>query len=165
MDRGPAYPPPGPVAPGHVGITAIGHSTFLLRFATADGGMLSVLTDPQFSERASPVPWAGPKRARAPGIALDALPRIDAVLLSHDHYDHMDLPSLRALHARWAPRVITTPGNARRLARAGMPGAVELDVVAELHCRPGAGNGHAGTALLRPHPLRPVQDRVGRVHG
>ena len=85
-----------------------------------------MLTDPQFSERASPVAWAGPKRVRAPGIALEALPRVDAVLLSHDHYDHMDLPSLRALHARWAPRVITTPGNGRRLARAGMPGAVEL---------------------------------------
>ncbi len=118
----PAYPPPGPVAPGHVGVTFIGHSTVLLRFPG-----LTLLTDPQFSERASPVQWAGPRRARAPGIALDALPRVDAVLLSHDHYDHMDLPSLRALQARWAPRVVTTLGNAGRLARAGVPGAVELD--------------------------------------
>ena len=118
----PAYPPPGPVAPGHVGVTFIGHCTFLLRFPG-----LTLLTDPQFSERASPVQWAGPRRARAPGIGLHTLPRVDAVLLSHDHYDHMDLPSLRALHARWAPRVVTTLGNAQRLARAGMPGAVELD--------------------------------------
>lgn len=122
----PPQPPPGAVAPGHVGVTFIGHSTFLLRVPTADG-LFSVLTDPQFSLRASPVAWAGPRRARAPGIALDRLPRVDAVLLSHDHYDHMDLPSLRALHARWAPRVVTTLGNAGRLARAGMPGAVELD--------------------------------------
>jgi len=123
----PPYPPPGPVAPGHVGATFIGHSTFLLRFATADGGVFSILTDPHFSERASPLHWAGPRRVRAPGIALDALPRVDAVLVSHDHYDHMDLPSLRALQARWAPRVVTTLGNARRLARAGVPGAVALE--------------------------------------
>jgi len=122
----PPYPPPGPVAPGHVGVTFIGHSTFLLRFGTADGGVFSILTDPHFSERASPLHWAGPRRVRAPGIALDALPRVDAVLVSHDHYDHMDLPSLRALQARWAPQVVTTLGNARRLARAGVPGAVAL---------------------------------------
>lgn len=107
-------------------VTFIGHSTFLLRFATPGGGVLSVLTDPQFSERASPLRWVGPRRVRAPGVALDALPGVDAVLLSHDHYDHMDLPSLRALHARWAPLVVTTLGNARHLARAGVPGAVEL---------------------------------------
>lgn len=117
----PPFPPPGPVAPGQAGITFIGHSTLLLRV-----GGLTLLTDPQFSLRASPLRWAGPRRVRPPGLALDALPRIDAVLLSHDHYDHMDLPSLRALHERWAPRIVTTTGNARRLARAGIAGATEL---------------------------------------
>jgi L-ascorbate metabolism protein UlaG (beta-lactamase superfamily) len=85
-----------------------------------------VLTDPIFSERCSPVSWAGPKRARPPGIALEDLPRPDVVLLSHNHYDHMDLPTLRALQARHAPRFVTMLGNAPVLAGLGIA-AVELD--------------------------------------
>jgi len=117
----PAYPPPGPVPPGHVAVTSIGHSTLLLRTPG-----LTILTDPQFSERASPLRWTGPRRARAPGIALDALPPIDLILLSHNHYDHMDLPSLRALHRRFGAPIVTTLGNAAPLARAGLPQAREL---------------------------------------
>lgn len=109
----PAYPPPGPVPPGQVGVTFIGHSTFLLRFGL-DGTVFTVLTDPVFSQRCSPSQWFGPKRVRAPGIALDALPPVDAVLVSHNHYDHMDLPSLRAL--RHVP-VVTPLGNAGLIGR------------------------------------------------
>ena len=124
----PPYPPPGSaVAPGTVALTFIGHSTFLIRLPMPGGGVFTLLTDPVFSDRCSPVTWAGPRRVRAPGLALDALPRIDAILLSHNHYDHMDLPSLRALHGRFAPAVVTTLGNAAPLAGAGIPGAVELD--------------------------------------
>jgi len=60
----------------------------------------AVLTDPIFSERASPVRFAGPRRVVAPGVPLHALPQIDLALVSHDHYDHADLPTLRALAAR-----------------------------------------------------------------
>jgi len=73
----------------------LGHSTMLIKL---DGAFY--LTDPVFSERASPVQWAGPKRFHAPPIALDALPPIKAVILSHDHYDHLDHASVKALAAK-----------------------------------------------------------------
>jgi L-ascorbate metabolism protein UlaG (beta-lactamase superfamily) len=114
-------PPPDTVGPDSVAITFIGHASFLIRLPGA-----VVLTDPVFSERCSPVSWAGPKRVRPPGIALADLPRPDVVLLSHNHYDHMDFPSLRAVQARYAPRFITTLGNARTLAKLGIV-ATELD--------------------------------------
>ncbi len=121
------HPPPGDtVAPGHVSLTFIGHSTFLIRLP-GPHGVTSILTDPIFSERCSPVQWMGPRRVRAPGLALEALPAVDAILVSHNHYDHMDLPSLRALQRRFRPQVITTLGNARPLRDARVPDAVELD--------------------------------------
>ena len=123
----PPFPPPGDAVPlGHVGLTFIGHSTFLIRLPGPQG-VTSILTDPIFSERCFPVQWMGPRRVRAPGLALEALPTIDAVLVSHNHYDHMDLPSLRALHRRFRPQFITTLGNARPLKDASVPSAVELD--------------------------------------
>jgi len=76
-------------------ITWIGHATFLVRM---DG--VTFLTDPIFSERASPVSFAGPSRLMPPGVPLDALPPVDFVTLSHDHYDHTDLPSIEALAKR-----------------------------------------------------------------
>ena len=123
----PTFPPPGDtVEAGQVSLTFIGHSTFLIRLP-GPGGVTTILTDPIFSERCFPVQWMGPRRVRAPGLALEALPPIDAVLVSHNHYDHMDLPSLRALHRRFRPLLLTTLGNARPLRDAGLPGAVELD--------------------------------------
>jgi L-ascorbate metabolism protein UlaG (beta-lactamase superfamily) len=113
--------PPHTVEPGSVAITFINHATFLIRLPGA-----VVLTDPIFSERCSPVSWAGPKRARPPGIAFADLPRPDVVLLSHNHYDHMDFPTLRALQARHSPSFVTTLGNARTLAKMGIT-AIELD--------------------------------------
>jgi N-acyl-phosphatidylethanolamine-hydrolysing phospholipase D len=76
-------------------VTWIGHATMLVRM---DGA--TFLTDPMFSERASPFSFAGPKRLTSPGVELADLPRVDFVTLSHDHYDHTDLPSLRALARR-----------------------------------------------------------------
>ena len=73
-------------------LTWIGHSTFLVRM---DG--VTFITDPMFSERASPLAFAGPRRLVPPGVPLDALPAVNFVLLSHDHYDHADLASVRAL--------------------------------------------------------------------
>lgn len=104
-------------------VSFIGHSTFLLRLPG-----LSILTDPVFSARCSPSQFAGPKRVRAPGIALHHLPHVDLILLSHNHYDHMDIISLRKLRARFPKvHIVTTLGNAAYLRKKGIPGAVELD--------------------------------------
>ena len=114
--------PPPPTGPGEVAASFIGHATFLLRFAG-----FAVLTDPIFSLRASPFASLGPKRVRAPAVALEDLPKIDAVCLSHNHYDHMDLPSLRALQARGNPPIITGIGNGAYLASRGIANVIELD--------------------------------------
>ena len=112
-----------PAPDGVPSITFIGHVTFLIRLPG-----LTILTDPVFSPRCSPLAFLGPKRVRAPGLALADLPEIDVILLSHNHYDHMDLTSLRALRRRF-PRaaLVTTLGNAAYLAQKRLPGAVELD--------------------------------------
>ena len=115
------FAPPREVAPDAMAATFVNHSTFLLRLSGA-----AVLTDPIFSRRCSPVSWVGPERARPPGVALADLPRPDVVLLSHNHYDHMDLPSLLALHRLHAPLFVTLLGNARYLAGLGIV-ATELD--------------------------------------
>ncbi len=81
--------------PSDAQVTWIGHSTFLLQ---VDG--LSILTDPIFSERASPVSFAGPKRTTPPAMTLEQLPPIDIVLISHNHYDHLDKPSIKALQSK-----------------------------------------------------------------
>ena len=117
-----APPPLPPLGNGAFSVTYIGHATLLLRFAG-----ITVLTDPMFSERASPFRWAGPKRVRAPAIALADLPKIDAIALSHNHYDHMDLPSLRQLRDRWDPPIVTGIGNGAYLATKGIRSTIELD--------------------------------------
>ena len=119
-----AYPaPPTALAAGEIAATFIGHASFLIRV-----GELAVLTDPVFSERCSPTQLVGPKRVRPPGLALAALPKIDLILLSHNHYDHMDLAALRALRRRFAGvPIVTALGNRDYLAGKGIAEAVELD--------------------------------------
>jgi L-ascorbate metabolism protein UlaG (beta-lactamase superfamily) len=121
-DPAPTGDPHQPPPLGGAAVTFIGHSTFLIRLAG-----LTILTDPVFSERCSPVSWAGPKRARPPGRALRDLPKVDLLLVSHNHYDHMDLPSLRAIRRRDNPQVVTPLANARHLAKAGLGRVTELD--------------------------------------
>jgi len=82
-------------------VTWIGHATFYVRLGGA-----AFLTDPMYSERASPLRFAGPRRLVPPGVPLDALPRLDFALVSHDHYDHADLPTIRRLAARGVPFVV-----------------------------------------------------------
>lgn len=98
--------PPSRVEGDKMLVTYIGHMTFLIQTAG-----LNILTDPIFSERASPVSWAGPKRVHDPGIEWENLPKIDLVLISHNHYDHLDLPTLKKLYERDNPLIIVPIGN------------------------------------------------------
>ncbi len=82
-------------AAGELTATWVGHATTLLQL-----GPLNVLTDPMWSGRASPVPWAGPARLVAPPLAVQALPPLDVVLISHNHYDHLDRDTVRRLARR-----------------------------------------------------------------
>ncbi len=116
------FPPPVRVGADRIAATFIGHSSFLVQV-----GGVCVLLDPIWSSRCSPLSFAGPKRVRAPGQRLDALPAVDLLLVSHNHYDHMDLPTLRRIRRRWTPPAATGLGNARHLAKAGVRDAVELD--------------------------------------
>ncbi len=111
------------VATGECVITWVGHSTFLIQV-----GGLNILTDPVWSDRCAPVQWAGPRRHVAPGIPFPELPPVDVVLQSHDHYDHFDDWSVRAI-ARHHPdaRWIAPLGVARRLRARGVRQATELD--------------------------------------
>ncbi|MEP6503752.1 MAG: MBL fold metallo-hydrolase [Betaproteobacteria bacterium] len=87
---------------GSIRATVIGHATVLVQ---VDG--LNILTDPVLSMRIGPTPWTGPKRVRRPAVAFTEIPKIDVVLLSHDHYDHLDRPTLRDLVRRDDPVVLT----------------------------------------------------------
>ncbi len=128
----PEWPPPKHTAPGAVPIdrapegslhiTAVGHATFLIQM---DG--INVLTDPIWAERCSPVAWIGPKRYKTPGISLDDLPPIDLVLVSHNHYDHLDLSTLEHLARRNTPHALTTLGNKDLIAETGIQNVQELD--------------------------------------
>ena len=103
--------------------TWIGHSTVLLQ-----AGGLNILTDPMFSERAFPVQWAGPRRIMPPALALDALPPVDIVLLSHSHYDHFDKTSVKRLTARHPDAQWVAPCKLGAYLRGfGVGRVVELD--------------------------------------
>ena len=113
---------PAAVPAGRMAVTFIGHATFLLQLPG-----LNILTDPIFSTRAGPFFWAGPKRVRPPALPLAQLPRIDVVLVSHNHYDHLDLPALGWLARERQPLIITTLGNKAWLEKRGVSRVVELD--------------------------------------
>jgi L-ascorbate metabolism protein UlaG (beta-lactamase superfamily) len=98
--------PPPRVDGANLRVSFVGHASVLVQ-----AGGLNVLLDPVWSERASPVSFAGPTRVNAPGIAFDHLPPIDAVLVSHGHYDHMDTATIAALKTPHRPRVIAPLGN------------------------------------------------------
>ena len=108
-----AYPSPYPATTpaarlgmSETRLTAIGHASCLIQT-----GGLNILFDPVYAERASPVQFAGPKRVNAPGIAFDALPKIDVLLVSHNHYDHLDTAVVNRLWLRDRPLVVTPLGN------------------------------------------------------
>ena len=106
----------------NIRITFINHSTFLIQ---VDG--VNILTDPIYSKRASPFDWAGPKRMRLPGIKFEDLPRIDAVLISHNHYDHLDIATLRTIFGANHPKFITPLGVKALLDAEMIAGGTDLD--------------------------------------
>ena len=97
---------------GELTLTWVGHSTVLIQI----GGM-NVLTDPVWAQRASPVAFAGPRRRLPPAITIDALPPIDAVAISHNHYDHLDLGTVRHLVARFPYAAWLAPAGVGTLIR------------------------------------------------
>jgi L-ascorbate metabolism protein UlaG (beta-lactamase superfamily) len=103
-------------------ITMIGHSTLLWQTPVGN-----IITDPVFAERVGPFELIGPRRVRSPGVRRADLPPIDLILLSHNHYDHCDVASLRTIIARDHPLCITTLGNADLLRKLGAANAIELD--------------------------------------
>ena len=110
--------------------TWIGHATVLVQ---TQG--LNILTDPIYAERAGPFGF-GPRRVAKPGVAFDDLPRIDLVLISHDHYDHLDQAVLKKLWQRDRPRIVTSLGNDSVIGQVGVP-ATALDWGREAAIRPG----------------------------
>jgi L-ascorbate metabolism protein UlaG (beta-lactamase superfamily) len=120
-DVEPTKPPPS-VGVHEIRVTLINHSTLLLQ-----QGATHILTDPVWSDRASPVTWAGPHRRREPGVRWEDLPRIDIVLLSHNHYDHLDLATLRRLAAREQSQFVVPIGVARLLREQNIGPVHELD--------------------------------------
>lgn len=115
--------PPRPAPQGHqVVVTWLGHASYLLE--TARGNFL---IDPVFSERVSPFTWIGPRRVHPVPLAWDALPKIDAVLVSHDHYDHCDEATLRRLAEKFRPTFVAPLRHAELLRAAGASNVVELD--------------------------------------
>ncbi len=113
--------PPQQVTEG-VRVTFINHATFLIQM-----GGINILTDPIWSERTSPLAFVGPRRRAAPGLRREQLPPIDLILLSHNHYDHLDLPTLAYLAARDSPRLVTPLGNGVLVRGAGLSEVQELD--------------------------------------
>ena len=109
------------VMAGQLRVTFINHATVLVQ---CDG--LNIITDPVFSRRVSPVRFAGPRRARPVGLPIDALPPIDAVLISHSHYDHLDLRSIQTLSNRDNPLILAPLNNAHIIDSVSTKPTVEL---------------------------------------
>ena len=103
-------------------VTFVGHATLLIQL---DG--VNVLTDPQWSERASPLSFAGPRRLTPPGLAFEHLPPIHVVLISHDHYDHLDVETVRRLALTHRPRFLAPLGMKAWFAAIGITDVEEMD--------------------------------------
>ena len=135
--------PPARVDGDKVRLSFVGHVSWLIQTAG-----LNILVDPVWSERASPVRWAGPRRHNDPGIAFDALPSIDVALVSHGHYDHLDIATLSKLSAKFSSRVITPLGNDVAMRRADDKVRAEAF---DWHDRVELGNGIAVTLVPTRH--------------
>lgn len=118
------YHPLPPSPSDHKGLSAtfINHSTFLLQH-----NGLTILTDPIWSERTSPVSFAGPKRVRNPGVKFEDLTRVDVVMISHDHYDHLDKDTLKKLAEKFQPIILVGMNNGELVKSLGFKNVVEMN--------------------------------------
>lgn len=107
---------------GDIALTFVNHATFLIQFPG-----LTILTDPVWSKRVSPFSWLGPKRVRDPGIDFSQLPNIDLILLSHNHYDHLDRATLKKLINKGMPTVIVPLGDKKRVEKIGFQNVIAMD--------------------------------------
>jgi L-ascorbate metabolism protein UlaG (beta-lactamase superfamily) len=135
--------PPERVHGGKVRLSFVGHVSWLIQTS----GM-NILVDPVWSERASPFRFAGPKRVNDPGIGFDKLPPIDVTLVSHGHYDHLDVATLSKLAAKFSPRIITPLGNDAAMRRADPKIRAEAF---DWHHRVELGGGPAVTLVPTRH--------------
>ena len=135
--------PPARVEGKKVRLSFVGHASWLIQTAG-----LNILIDPVWSERVSPFSFAGPKRCNDPGIAFGLLPKIDAVLVSHGHYDHLDIATLSRLAKKFSPRVITPLGNDLTMTRADS--RIRADAF-DWHHRVELGNDVAVTLVPTRH--------------
>jgi L-ascorbate metabolism protein UlaG (beta-lactamase superfamily) len=108
--------------PKDIQVTFVNHATVYIQHAG-----LRFITDPHWSERASPLSFAGPKRVKEPGVKIEGLPGLDYVLVSHNHYDHLDVPTLKRLKEIYDPVFLVPLGNAVLLKEAGIIKFRELD--------------------------------------
>lgn len=122
IDAQPGPRPPAKVDGDAARVTFINHATVLIQTAG-----LNILTDPMWSDRASPVQFAGPRRHRAPGIDFDDLPKIDVVIISHNHYDHVDVETLNRLDTVHHPVFFAPLGNSAFLEEIGIENTNDLD--------------------------------------
>lgn len=132
VDAEPGPRPAARVDRGGLRVTLVNHATLLIQM---DG--VNLLTDPVWSERVSPVSFVGPKRHRPPGLRFEELPPIHAVLVSHNHYDHMDIPTLRRVAAAHGAPIVAALGNGAYLERFGVAGTREVDWGDTLEVAPG----------------------------
>lgn len=135
--------PPPRVDGDRVRFCFVGHASWLIQTAG-----LNILFDPVWSMRASPFSFAGPKRHNDPGIAFEKLPRIDVVLVSHGHYDHLDVATLSRLAGAFGPRVITPLGNDVTMRTSDA--AIKAEAF-DWHQRIELGNGLAATLVPTRH--------------
>ena len=110
------------LGPNEIAVTFVNHATFLIQM-----GGLNILTDPVWSDRASPISWLGPARVRMPGVAFEDLPRIDLILISHSHYDHLDIETLERLSRKDSSIVIVPFGDKDIVESAGFTDVREHD--------------------------------------
>lgn len=110
------------LGPNDIGLTFVNHATFLIQLPK-----LNIITDPIWSDRIGPIGWIGIKRVRAPGVKLEDLPKIDVIIISHNHYDHLDIETLKKLTQLFSPKILVPIGDKALIESNGIKNVHELD--------------------------------------